>query len=59
MDFTGGVSVAERARLFGAQVTHSTAPKNPPVQRSTGSKPTNVIQPSRTYETPNNNPRQT
>ena len=25
----GGVSVAERARIFGAQVTHSSPPKNP------------------------------
>jgi hypothetical protein len=25
----GGVSVAERARMFGTQVTNSSAPKNP------------------------------
>jgi hypothetical protein len=38
VDFTGGVSVAERARLFGAQVTHSSGAKNPPSQRSTANK---------------------
>lgn len=27
VEFTGGVSVAERARLFGAQINQSSAPK--------------------------------
>lgn len=33
VDFTGNVSVAERARLFGAQITHSNVPKNPPEKK--------------------------
>ena len=39
VDFTGGVSVAERARLFGPQITHSNVPKNPPLQRAAENKP--------------------
>ena len=38
VDFTGGVSVAERARLFGAQVKQSSGPKNPPSQRPTANR---------------------
>ncbi len=33
VQFAGGVSVAERARLFGTQVTHSSTKKDPPTQR--------------------------
>lgn len=56
VDFTGGVSVAERARLFGTQITHSSATKNPQSQRPTVNKQqqqpikSNVIHQDRNYQ---------
>jgi len=51
---SGGVSVAERARLFGPQITVSSASKNPKPQQQSSinnqPKKSNIVHQERNYQ---------